>query len=79
MRSQSKGFELMGVANIVFSTDFPHTDCKYPRAVARFLELPLPLLDVLSTSGESRELLAGAAGVRCSMRDSERMGPLGYS
>ena len=28
--------------NIVFSTDFPHPDCKYPRAVARFLELPVP-------------------------------------
>jgi predicted TIM-barrel fold metal-dependent hydrolase len=35
-------FDLMGVANIVFSTDFPHPDSKYPRAVARFLELPLP-------------------------------------
>src|SRR5438309_418272 len=35
-------FDLMGVANIVFSTDFPHPDCKYPGAVARFLELPLP-------------------------------------
>jgi uncharacterized protein len=35
-------FDLMGVANIVFSTDFPHPDCKYPLAVARFLELPLP-------------------------------------
>ena len=35
-------FDLMGVANVVFSTDFPHPDCKYPRAVARFLELPLP-------------------------------------
>ena len=35
-------FDQMGVANIVFSTDFPHPDCKYPGAVARFLELPLP-------------------------------------
>ena len=34
--------DLMGVANIVFSTDFPHPDCKYPGAVVRFLELPLP-------------------------------------
>jgi predicted TIM-barrel fold metal-dependent hydrolase len=32
----------VGVANIVFSTDFPHPDCKYPGAVARFLELPQP-------------------------------------
>ncbi|MBM3221181.1 MAG: amidohydrolase [Candidatus Rokubacteria bacterium] len=32
----------MGVANVVFSTDFPHPDCKYPGAVSRFLELPLP-------------------------------------
>jgi predicted TIM-barrel fold metal-dependent hydrolase len=35
-------FDLIGVANVVFSTDFPHPDCKYPGAVARFLELPLP-------------------------------------
>jgi predicted TIM-barrel fold metal-dependent hydrolase len=34
--------DLMGVGNVVFSTDFPHPDCKYPGAVARFLELPLP-------------------------------------
>jgi uncharacterized protein len=34
--------DLMGIANVVFSTDFPHPDCKYPGAVARFLELPLP-------------------------------------
>ncbi|PYN73194.1 MAG: BarH protein [Candidatus Rokuibacteriota bacterium] len=33
--------ELMGALNIVFSTDFPHPDCKYPGAVARFLQLPL--------------------------------------
>ena len=35
-------FDLIGVDNVVFSTDFPHPDCKYPGAVARFLELPLP-------------------------------------
>jgi len=29
-------------ANLVFSTDFPHPDCKYPHAVERFLELPVP-------------------------------------
>src|ERR1051326_3274361 len=34
--------DLMGVDNVVFSTDFPHPDCKYPRGVERFLELPLP-------------------------------------
>ncbi len=34
--------DLIGVGNVVFSTDFPHPDCKYPGAVARFLELPLP-------------------------------------
>jgi predicted TIM-barrel fold metal-dependent hydrolase len=31
----------LGVDNVVFSTDFPHPDCKYPRGVERFLELPL--------------------------------------
>jgi predicted TIM-barrel fold metal-dependent hydrolase len=34
--------DLMGVANVVFSTDFPHPDCKYPGATARFLALSLP-------------------------------------
>ena len=34
--------DLIGVGNVVFSTDFPHPDCKYPGAVERFLELPLP-------------------------------------
>jgi uncharacterized protein len=27
--------------NLVFSTDYPHADSKYPKAVERFLELPL--------------------------------------
>jgi predicted TIM-barrel fold metal-dependent hydrolase len=27
--------------NVVFSTDYPHADSKYPHAVERFLELPL--------------------------------------
>jgi uncharacterized protein len=34
--------DLMGIQNVVFSTDFPHPDCKYPGAVDRFLQLPLP-------------------------------------
>ena len=34
--------DLIGVRNVVFSTDFPHPDCKYPGAVERFLKLPLP-------------------------------------
>jgi predicted TIM-barrel fold metal-dependent hydrolase len=33
--------ELIGARNVVFSTDFPHPDCKYPHAVERFLELPI--------------------------------------
>jgi predicted TIM-barrel fold metal-dependent hydrolase len=28
--------------NIVFSTDYPHGDSKYPRATEQFLQLPLP-------------------------------------
>jgi len=28
--------------NIVFSTDYPHGDSKYPRATEQFLTLPLP-------------------------------------
>ena len=27
--------------NIVFSTDYPHADAKYPEASERFLKLPL--------------------------------------
>jgi predicted TIM-barrel fold metal-dependent hydrolase len=34
--------ERMGSNNIVFSTDYPHGDSKYPEAVDRFLQLPLP-------------------------------------
>jgi predicted TIM-barrel fold metal-dependent hydrolase len=30
-----------GCENLVFSTDYPHGDSKYPEAVANFLELPL--------------------------------------
>ena len=29
------------MSNVVFSTDYPHADSKYPKAVERFLELPL--------------------------------------
>jgi predicted TIM-barrel fold metal-dependent hydrolase len=28
--------------NVVFSTDYPHTDVKYPHAVDSFLKLPFP-------------------------------------
>jgi uncharacterized protein len=31
----------LGDDNIVFSTDYPHPDAKYPRAVTTFLDLPL--------------------------------------
>ena len=31
----------IGDDRIVFSTDFPHGDSKFPRAVASFLELPI--------------------------------------
>ena len=30
-----------GDDNLVFSTDYPHADSKYPRAVRSFLDLPL--------------------------------------
>ena len=30
-----------GDDNLVFSTDYPHADSKYPHAVDEFLELPL--------------------------------------
>jgi len=28
--------------NIVFSSDYPHADSKYPKSVERFLKIPLP-------------------------------------
>jgi predicted TIM-barrel fold metal-dependent hydrolase len=31
-----------GDDNLVFSTDYPHADSKYPRAVDSFLKLPIP-------------------------------------
>jgi predicted TIM-barrel fold metal-dependent hydrolase len=31
----------IGDDRIVFSTDFPHGDSKFPRAVASFLQLPI--------------------------------------
>ena len=33
--------ELTNDDNIVFSTDFPHSDSKFPHAVKRFLEMPI--------------------------------------
>jgi predicted TIM-barrel fold metal-dependent hydrolase len=33
--------EEFGCDNLVFSTDYPHGDSKYPEAVKNFLELPL--------------------------------------
>ena len=30
-----------GDDNVVFSTDYPHADCKFPHAVDRFLTLPI--------------------------------------
>lgn len=33
--------EVFGDDNLVFSTDYPHADSKYPHAVEAFLELPL--------------------------------------
>src|SRR5262245_22627877 len=33
--------ESLGDDNIVFSTDYPHPDAKYPKAVSAFLNLPL--------------------------------------
>ncbi len=33
--------DYLGNERLVFSTDFPHVDTKYPKAVERFLELPI--------------------------------------
>lgn len=33
--------EALGSRNIVFSTDFPHSDARYPHAVDTFLDLPI--------------------------------------
>jgi predicted TIM-barrel fold metal-dependent hydrolase len=34
--------EDFGSDQLVFSTDYPHGDSRYPKAVESFLELPLP-------------------------------------
>ncbi|MCH7552870.1 MAG: amidohydrolase [Chloroflexi bacterium] len=34
--------EALGDDNIVFSTDYPHADAKFPESVSRVLELPVP-------------------------------------
>jgi predicted TIM-barrel fold metal-dependent hydrolase len=33
--------DFLGNGRLVFSTDFPHVDTKYPKAVERFLQLPI--------------------------------------
>jgi predicted TIM-barrel fold metal-dependent hydrolase len=37
--------DFMGSDRIVFSTDFPHTDSRFPDSVAMFLELPISVED----------------------------------
>ena len=33
--------DYMGGKNVVFSTDYPHGDSKFPKAVHHFLKLPI--------------------------------------
>jgi predicted TIM-barrel fold metal-dependent hydrolase len=40
-RTVGQYVDWFGHDNLVFSTDYPHADSKYPHAVAEFLELPL--------------------------------------
>lgn len=35
-------FDWMGDSNLVFSTDFPHADSRFPHAVETLLEQPFP-------------------------------------
>jgi predicted TIM-barrel fold metal-dependent hydrolase len=42
--------DAFGADNVVFSTDFPHGDSRYPKATESFLELPL-------TDDEKRKIL----------------------
>jgi len=37
--------EVLGDGNVLFATDFPHPDAKYPNAVEGFLELPRVTMD----------------------------------
>jgi predicted TIM-barrel fold metal-dependent hydrolase len=41
-RGNARVIEEIGDANFVFSTDFPHPDAKFPRAVATFLKEDIP-------------------------------------
>jgi predicted TIM-barrel fold metal-dependent hydrolase len=40
----------VGNGNLVFSTDYPHVDSRYPEAVNHFLRLPL-------SEGDKRKIL----------------------
>ena len=42
--------EQVGNGNLVFSTDYPHVDSRYPEAVNHFLRLPL-------SDGDKRKIL----------------------
>jgi len=48
-----------GDANLVFSTDYPHGDSKYPHAVEAFEKLPLPEASKIRIVGENWERLYG--------------------
>jgi predicted TIM-barrel fold metal-dependent hydrolase len=51
--------ERFGDANLVFSTDYPHGDSKFPHAVATFAKLPLPEASRVRIVGENWSRLYG--------------------
>ena len=51
--------EWFGDGNLVFSTDFPHGDSKYPHAVEAFAKLPIPEASQRRIVGENWSRLYG--------------------
>ncbi|MFI5269799.1 MAG: amidohydrolase family protein, partial [Chloroflexota bacterium] len=53
--------EAVGSRNIVFSTDFPHSDARYPHSVDTFLDLPISDQDKQSILWDNCAALYGMA------------------
>ena len=67
--------DYMGGNNVVFSTDYPHGDSKYPEAVHHFLKLPISEADKKKSFGITAPRTTrcnGAKKGRCSGLDPNR-------
>jgi hypothetical protein len=55
--------DFLGNERLIFSTDFPHVDTKYPNAVKRFLELPFSAEDKRKILWDNCAAYYGMAGL----------------